>query len=192
MNIKNILDKFVSNIIVYTSYTLIFLIWYSFFYNFGHDIDFLLIYFPFGIIILAFLFFGNKVIFGMLLSHITLYFTLKNYDLDLPFNNYFTLSLYQLICMPITLLALQRFNITAGVANNFKLDKTNIYHVLLITFLSVIVLGILVIFTSILYEIQINVLKFIIGNFFGGAVLIVSLKLIVNLPTIFKIFVKSS
>ena len=190
MYIKNILDKFVSNIIVYASYTLIIFLWYSFFYNFRHDIDFLLFYFPFGIIILAFLFFGNKVIFGMLLSHITLYFTLKNYDLELPFNNYFTSSLYQLLCMPITLLALHRFNVTIGVTQHFMLDKTNIYHVLLVTFLSVIVLGTFVIFTSILYEDQIDVLKFVIGNFFGGVVLIVSMKLIVNLPIIFKNFVK--
>ena len=191
MNFNFILDKFVSNIIVYVSYTLMIFIWYYLFYNFGNDVSFLLFYFPFGIIILAFLFFGNKVIFGMLLSHITLYFTLKYYDLDLPFNNYFTLSLYQLICTPITLLALRGFNITIGVANNYMLDKTNIYHVLLVTFLSVVVLGILVVFTSILYEDQIDVLKFIIGNFFGGSVLIVSMKLIVNLPTIFKNFVKS-
>ena len=192
MRINNILDKFVSNLLIYVSYTLIILLWSYFFYNFGNDINLLLFYFPFGIIILAFLFFGNKVIFGMLLSHITLYFTLKYYDLDLPFNNYFTLSLYQLTCMPITLLTLSRFNITIGVSNNFTLDKTNIYHVLLVTFLSAVVLGTLVIFTSILLEDQIDVLKFIIGNFFGGAVLIVSMKLIVNLPTIFKNFVKSN
>ena len=192
MNTKDILDKFVSNVIIYASYISIILIWYSFFYNFANDIDFLLFYLPFGIIVLAFLFFGNKIIFGMLLSHITLYFTFKNYDLDLPFYNYFTLSLYQLICMPITLLALHKFNITVGAASNFKLDTTNIYHVLLITFLTVIVLGTLVIFTSILYEIQIDILKFIIGNFFGGAILIISMKFIVNLPTIFKNFIKSS
>ena len=42
-------------------------------------------------------------------------------------------------------------------------------------FLSIIVLGILVILTSILYEDQIDVLKFLIGNFFGGTVLIVSM-----------------
>ena len=94
--------------------------------------------------------------------------------------------------MPFTLFALHKFNITVGAANNFKLDITNIYHVLLITFLSIIVLGTLVIFTSILYEIQIDVLKFIIGNFFGGAILIISMKLIVNLPTICKDFIKSS
>ena len=120
----------------------------------------------------------------MLLSHITLYYTLKKYDLDLPFNNYFTLSLYQLICMPITLLALNRFNITIGVSNNFTLDKTNIYHILLLTFLSVVVLGTLLIFTSILYEYQIDVLKFIIGNFFGGAVLIAVSYTHLTLPTI--------
>ena len=192
MNFNIIFDKIVSNIIVYASYTLIIFLWSSFFYNFGHDIDFLLFYFPFGIIILAFLFFGNKIIFGMLLSHITLYFTLKYYDLDLPFNNYFTLSLYQLICMPITLFVLQKFNITVGAGKNYRLDKINIYHVLLITILSTIVLGILVIASSILYEGQGGFLKFIIGHFLGGAVLIISMKLLVNLPTIFKNFVKSS
>ncbi len=188
MNLNNILDKIVSNIIIYASYTLIIFTWYYFFYNSVDLTNLLLLNFPYGIIVLAFLFFGNKVIFGMLLSHITLFFSLKNYELDLPFNNYFTLSFYQLICMPITLLALRKFNITLGVANNFKLDITNVYHVLLITFLSVIVLGTLVIFTSTLYEIQIDVLKFIIGNFFGGAILIISMKLIVNLPTILKKF----
>ncbi len=192
MNIDIVIDKFVSNFIVYASFTLIILLWYYFFYNFRYDIDFLLFYFPFGIIILAFLFFGNKVIFGMLLSHITLYFTLKHYDLDLPFHNYFNLSLYQLICMPITLFVLQKSNITLGAGKKYRLDKTNIYHVLLITFLSTIVLGTLVISTSILYEEQSGFFKFVIGQFLGGAFLIISMKLLVNLPTILINFIKSS
>ena len=96
MNFNFILDKFVSNLLVYLSYTLIIFLWCSFFYNFEYDIDFLLFYFPFGIIVLAFLFFGNKVIFGILLSHITVYYTLKNYDLDLPFINYFTFSIFNI------------------------------------------------------------------------------------------------
>ena len=46
--------------------------------------------------------------------------------------------------------------------------------------------------TSILYEDQVNFFKFIIGHFLGGAVLIISMKLLVNLPTIFINFIKSS
>ena len=192
MIIDNILDKFVSNLLIYASYILIILLWSYFFYNFGNDINFLLFYFPFGIIIFAFLFFGNRIIIGLLLSYFSLFLVLKNYDLHLPFNNFFVISTSQLFCVPLTLFVLQKFNITLGAGENYRLDKTNIYHVLLITFLSTIVLGILVTSTSILYEDQFDILKFIIGHFFGGAVLIVSMKLIVNLSTIFKNFVKSN
>ena len=192
MKIKNILDKFVSNIIVYASYTLIIFLWYFFFYNFRHDMDFLLFYFPFGIIILAFLFFGNKVIIGLLLSYISLYFTIKNYNLDLPFNNFFTLSLFQLICMPIILFILQIFNITLGVTKNSKLNKTNIYHVLLITFISTIILGTFIILSSIFFENQINLLPFVTSNFLGGAIFILGLKLAVNLPVLIKSFFQTN
>ena len=190
MNIKNILDKFVSNIIVYASYSLMIFVWSYFFYNFGHDIDFLLFYFPYGIIILAYLFFGNKIIIGLLLSYISLFFVLNNYDLHLPFNNFFVMVAPQLFCVPLTLFVLQKFNITVGAGGKYRLDKTDIYHVLLITFLSTIILGSLVIFTSILYQNQSGFLKFIIGHFLGGAVLIISMKLLVNLPTIFINFIK--
>ena len=192
MKINYILDKFVSNLLIYISYTLIILLWSYFFYNFGHDINFLLFYFPFGIIILAFLFFGNRIIIGFLLSYISLFFVLKNYNLHLPFNNFFVMSAFQVICVPLTLFVLQKFNITVGAGEKYRLDKTNIYHVLLITFLSTIVLGLFVIFTSILYEEQSDILKLIIGHFLGGAVLIILMKLLVNLPTIFINFIKSS
>ena len=192
MNINSIFDKFVSNLIVYALYTLMIFTWHYLFYNYGNQIDFLLFYFPYGIIILAFLFFGNRIIIGLLLSYISLFFVLKNYNLYLTFNNFFVMSACQLFCVPLTLFVLQKFNITVGAGQKYRLDKKNIYHVLLITFLSTIVLGTLVNFTSILYEIQIDVLKFIIGNFFGGAVLIVSMKLLVNLPTIFINFIKSN
>ena len=192
MNIKSILDKFVSNLIVYASYTLMILTWHYLFYNFGSQIDFLLFYFPFGIVILAFLFFGNRIIIGLLLSYISVFFVLKNYNLHLPFNNFFLMSASQLFCVPLTLFVLQKFNITVGAGEKYRLDKTNIYHVLLITFLSTIILGIFVIFTSILYQEQGSFLKFVIGHFLGGAVLIISIKLLVNLPTIFINFIRSS
>ena len=192
MNISDIFDKIVSNIIVYASYTLMIFIWYYLFYNFGHGINFLLFYFPFGVIILAFLFFGNRIIIGFLLSYISLFFVLKNYNLYLPFNNFFVMSACQLLCVPLTLFVLRKFNITVGAGEKYRLDKTNMYHVLLITFLSTIVLGTLLISTSILQEDRGGFLKFIIGHFLGGTILIISMKLFVNLPTICKNFIKSS
>ena len=102
------------------------------------------------------------------------------------------MSAYQLFCVPLTLFVLQKFSITLGAGKNYRLDKTNIYHVLLITFLSTIVLGTLVVFTSIFYENQNGFLKFIIGHFLGGAALIISMKLLVSLPTILINSIKSS
>ena len=192
MKIKYILDKFVSNVLIYVSYTLIILLWSYFFYNFENDINFLLFYFPFGIIILAFLFFGNRIIIGFLLSYISFFFVLKNYNLYLPFNDFFVISASHLFCVPLILFVLRKFNITVGAGEKYRLDKTNIYHVLLITFLSTIVFGTLLISTSILQEDRGGFLKFIIGHFLGGAVLIISMKLLVNLPTICKNFIKSS
>ena len=183
-----ILDKFISNLIVFISNTLIILLWYLFFYNFGHNKILLSFYFPFGIIVLSFLFFGNKVIFGILLTHISLYFFLKSYKLDLPFNNFFEILACQLICVPLILFVLQKFNITVGAGEKYKLDKTNIYHVILISFFSTILLGVLLLLSSIFYVQQVNMYTFIAGNFIGGVVLIISMKLIVNLLTRYKIF----
>ena len=189
MSINSIFDKFISNLIVYAAYTLMILTWHYFFYNSENQIGFLLFYFPYGIIILSFVFFGNRIIIGLLLSYFSLFFVLKNYNLYLPFN-FFVMSASQLFCVPLTLFVLQKIDITLGAGEKYRLDKTNICHVLLITFLSTIVLGILVIFTSTFYEYQIDVLKFITGHFLGGAVLIISMKLLVNLPTIFINFIK--
>ena len=188
MGINSIFDKFVSNLIVYASYTLIFLTWYYLFYKSGNQIDFLLFYFPYGIIILAFLFFGNRIIIGLLLSYLSLFFLLKNYNLYLPFNNFFVISASQLCSVPLILFALQIFNITVGAGEKYRLDKTNIYHVLLISFFSTIFLGMLLLLSSIFYKQQINIFTFIMGNFIGAVFLIISMKLIVNLLTRFKIF----
>ena len=186
MGINVIFDKFVSNLIIYSAYTLMIFTWYYFFYNSGNQISFLLFYFPYGIIILAFLFFRNRIIIGLLLSYISLYFVLKNYNLYLPFNNFFVMSASQLFCVPLTLFVLRKFNITLGAGENYRLDKTNIYHVLLITFISTIVLGIFIILSSIFFENQINLLSFVTGNFLGGAVFILGIKLVVNIPTLIK------
>ena len=188
MDFKSIFDKFFSNIIVYASYTLMIFIWYYFLYNSENQTNLLLLYFPYGIILLGFLFFGNKVIIGLLLSYISFYVVIKNYNLYLPFNNFFVMSASQLFCVPLTLFVLQKFNITVGAGKKYRLDKTNIYHVLLISFFSTILLGVLLLLSSIFYKQQIDIYKFIMGNFLGAIVLIISMKLIVNLLTRFKIF----
>ena len=66
------------------------------------------------------------------------------------------------------------------------------FNVLLIIFLSTIALGALTTFTAILYEDQVGFFKFIIGHFLGGAVLIISMKLLVNLTTFLKNLIKST
>ena len=182
----NFLDKFTSIFIVFLSYTLVVLFWYYFYSNFELQKKFSLLFFPYGVIVLSYLFFNNKIIFSLLASQIIFYLILQNYNLELPFNNYFVLSLCQLICMPVTLFVLQKFKITVGVGKNYKLDKTNIYHVLLIVFVSTIVLGTFIILSSIFFKNQINLLSFVTGNFLGGATFIIGIKLVVNIPALIK------
>ena len=185
---RNFFDEIVSNLIVCTAYLFMILFWFYFFNNYGVQSKLLLFNFPYGILVLAFLFFGNKVVFGLLFAQLLLYFFTLNYDLRLPFNDYFIISLIQLACMPTTLYVLERFNYTVGAGLNYKLNKTNIYHVLLICFLSAILNGILIVFYSLFFISQVNLLFLTMGCFFGSTVLIVSAKLLVN---IFFIFINS-
>ena len=186
------LDRFISIILVFFSYTLVAFFWYYLYFNFEPQKIFLLLFFPYGVIVLGYLFFNNKIIFSILPSQIIFYLILQNYNLELPFNNYFILSLCQLVCTPITLFVLQKFSLTLGVGRNYKLDKTNIYDVLLITFISTIVLGIFILLSSIFFENQINLLSFVTGNFLGGAIFILGMKLVVNLPTLIKHFFQTN
>ena len=181
-------DKIVSNLIVCAAYFFMILLWFYYFNNYEVQSQLLLFNFPYGILVLAFLFFGNKVVLGLLFAQLLLYFFTLNYDLILPFKGYFIISLIQLACMPTTLYILGKFNYTVGVGLNYKLNKTNIYHVLLICFLSAILNGILIVFYSLFFISQVNLLFLTMGCFFGSTVLIVSAKLLVN---IFYIFIDS-
>ena len=181
-------DKIVSNLIVCVAYFFMILLWCYYFNNYEDQSQLLLFNFPYGILVLAFLFFGNKVVLGLLFAQLLLYFFTLNYDLILPFKGYFIISLIQLACMPTTLYILGRFNYTVGAGLNYKLNKTNIYHVLLICFLSAIVNGILIVFYSLFFTSQVNLLFLTMGCFLGSTVLIVSAKLLVN---IFYIFIDS-
>ena len=179
-------DKIVSNFIVCAAYFFMILLWFYYFNNYEVQSQLLLFNFPYGILVLAFLFFGNKVVLGLLFAQLLLYFFTLNYDLILPFKGYFIISLIQLACMPTTLYILGRFNYTVGAGLNYKLNKTNIYHVLLICFLSAILNGILIVFYSLFFISQVNLLFLTMGCFFGSTVLIVSAKLLVNIPYILK------
>ena len=190
MKFNCFIDKFISNIIIYVSHTLIFFIWYYIFYNLFYYENFLLFYFPYGIILLAFLFFGNKIIFGMLFSYITIYFLLKNLSLELPFNNFIALSSSQLVCVPLTLFVLKKFNVTIGVGENYKINKTDIFHVLLLTFYSTIMLGTIIFFSSLFFYNQTALLNFTTGNLLGGGILIVSTKILVNVPILITSLIK--
>ena len=188
MNSFVFFDKIVSNLIVCAAYFFMILLWFYYFNNYEVQSQLLLFNFPYGILVLAFLFFGNKVVLGLLFAQLLLYFFTLNYDLILPFKGYFIISLIQLACMPTTLYVLERFNYTVGAGLNYKLNKTNIYHVLLICFLSAILNGILIVFYSLFFISQVNLLFLTMGCFFGSTVLIVSAKLLVN---IFFIFINS-
>ena len=174
-------DNIMSNLIVCTAYLFMILLWFYCFNNYGVHSQLLLFNFPYGILVLAFLFFGNKIFLGLLFAQLLLYFFTLNYDLRLPFNDYFIISLIQLACIPTTLYILGIFNYTVGIGLNYKLNKTNIHHVLLICFLSAILNGILIVFYSLFFTSQVNFLFLIMGCFFGSTILIVSAKLLVNI-----------
>ena len=190
MKFNCLIDKFISNILIYVSHSLIFCLWYYIFYNLVYYENFLLFYFPYGIILLAFLFFGNKIIFGMLFSYITLYFVLKNLSLELPFNNFIALSTSQLVCVPLTLFVLQKFNVTIGVGKNYKINKPDIFHVLLLTFCSTIMLGTIIFFSSLFFNNQTALLNFTTGNLLGGNILIVAMKTLVNVTNLITSIIK--
>ncbi len=190
MYFENILDKFVSNVIVYVSYILTYLLWYFVFFRLALDEQTLILYIPHGIIVLSFLFFGIKIILGLLLSQISLYIILLHYNLDLPYDDYLIISLFQLICMPITFFILHRFGITIGAHRNYKLDKTNIFHVLIIAFLSATIIGIFLISSTLFIVHQINLLTFVLGSFLGGVVLILTMKTFVNTTYLLITFLK--
>ena len=112
MNFHVNFDKVVSNLIVCTAYFFIVLLWFYCFNNFGAQSNLLLFNFPYGILVLAFLFFGNKVILGLLFSKVSLYFVMLYYDFSLPFKDYFVISLIQLASMPISLYAVSYTHLT--------------------------------------------------------------------------------
>ena len=185
---KKVLSKFydiiASNAIVLISYLSILLLSNL---NFLNEKYVIYIYFPFGVIVLGYVFFGNKVIFALILGHIIYYFISIRFNLNLNFNNYFIISMFHIICVPKTMFILKKLNFEIGVGNSYKLDKTNIKHMLLITLYSSISFLILILCYSFFNELNYKVLFYFISNFIGGALLLITLKLIFTIISYFKI-----
>ena len=177
-------DIIASNVIVLISYISILLIYNS---NFLNEKYVIYIYIPFGVIVLGYVFFGNKVIFAFIIGHIIYYFLSKGSNLNLNFDNYFSTSMFYIICVPKTIFILKKLNFEIGVGNSYKLDKTNIKHMLLITLYSSISFLILIQCYSFFNEFNFKDLFYFISNFIGGALLIISLKSIVTIISFFKI-----
>ena len=93
--------------------------------------------------------------------------------------------------MPLTFIILKKFGITVGTDLNYKLDKTNILHVLIVAFLSSTLLGIFIIFSTLFLVNQINWSIFVLGSFLGSAILILTMKVLVHISYLFSTFLKN-
>ena len=177
-------DIIASNAIVLISYLSILLIYNLHFLNEKYIIY---IYIPFGVIVLGYVFFGNKVIVAFTLGHIIYYFLSMSFNLNINFNNYIFTSFSYIMCVPKTLFVLNKLNFEIGVGNSYKLDKTNFKHISIITLCSSISFLILILCYSLFNEFNYKDLFYFIGNFIGGILLIITLKLIVTIISFFKI-----
>ena len=177
-------DIIASNAIVLISYLLILLIYNSIFLN---DKYIAYIYIPFGVIVLGYVFFGNKVLVAFTLGHVIYYFLSMNFNLNINLNSYVFTSMFYIICVPKTIFILKKLNFEIGVGNSYKLDKTNIKHMLLITLYSSITFSIFILCYSFFNEPNYKDLFYFISNFVGGTLLIITLKLIVTIISFFKI-----
>ncbi len=172
---KMYLDVLLSNLIVFSTFIITLVLWKIYF-----DDENLLtyIYFPFGIIILTFLFFGNISIFGLIFGFIIYHCIFLTSNIYLNDIIFLISSLSYVFCMPILWLILNLLNFKIGIGNSYEIDKTNIYHVILVTFFaSIIYLILIFIFSLFIPPIKIDMYS-IIGNFIGASLLILFLKLI--------------
>ena len=177
MNFKSILDICTSNLLVLFTF-LIFIFLWNFLANFNEI--FINLYFPFGIIVLGFLFFYNKITFAFILGHFLYFFLCDQFRITPHLNNDFITSLAFIICTPISVFILDKLKLKIGAGRNYKLNKINILHVILIIFFASLVYNILVLFFSLVFENKLTDLNF--SNFVGGALLVLLMKTVVNVP----------
>ena len=177
-------DNLISNLIVLFVYIITLLLW-----NLSFKFENLLsyVFFPFGIIILGYLFFGNKVIYAFILGHIIYFFICNKYNFNLYLPNYLLSSISYIVCVPVTLFIFKFLNITVGIGSIYKLDKTNIYHVLIINLFSSIIFFILIISYVLFDEPLILCVNIALGNLIGGSLLIILLKIFAKILIFFKI-----
>ena len=181
MKLRLILDICASNLIVLFTFLIFMFIW-NFLVNFNEI--FTSLYFPFGIIVLGFLFFHNKITFAFILGHF-LYFPLcKEFSITPHLNNNFITSLAFIICTPMSLFILDKLKLKIGTGRNYKLNKINIFHVILIIFFASLVYNILILFFNLIYENKLIDLNF--SNFLGGILLLLLMKTVVNIPFLVK------
>ena len=175
MKFKLILDICASNLIVLFTFLISMFLW-NFLVNFN-DI-FTILYFPFGIIVLGFLFFYNKIIFAFILGYFLYFFLCDQFSITPHLNNYFMTSLALIICTPMSVFIFDKLKLKIGTGKNCKLNKINIFHVILIIFFASLIYNILILFFNLIYENKITDLNF--SNFLGGTLLILLMKIVVN------------
>ena len=185
MKFKLILDICASNLIVLFTFLISMFLW-NFLVNFNEI--FTSLYFPFGIIVLGFLFFYNKIIFAFILGHFLYFFLCDQFSITPHLNNYFMTSLALIICTPMSVFIFDKLKLKIGTGKNCKLNKINIFHVILIIFFASLIYNILILFFNLIYENKITDLNF--SNFLGGTLLILLMKIVVNFPFLVKKYLK--
>ena len=181
MKLRLILDICASNLIILFTFLILMFIW-NFLVNFNEI--FTSLYFPFGIIVLGFLFFHNKITFAFILGHFLYFFLCKKFSITPHLNNNFMTSLAFIICTPMSLFILDKLKLKIGTGRNYKLNKINTFHVIFIIFFASLVYNILILFFNLIYENKLIDLDF--SNFLGGILLLLLMKTVVNIPFLVK------
>ena len=148
-------------------------------------------FFPlFGVIVLGILFFGNKVILSIILSNF-IYDYLSLYFLRISiFDNIFISIITFSFCVPLSIFIINKLKLSIGMGPSYKFDKSNIYHVLFLVFISSISFLFISIFLIELFDIDTKIYQFFLGNILGGISFIILLKLLVNIPYQLKVLFK--
>ena len=145
---------------------------------------------PFGVIVLGILFFGNKVILSIILSNFIYdYISLYFFKISI-FDNIFISMVTFSFCVPLAIFIINKLKLSIGMGPSYKFDKSNIYHVFFLVFISSVIFLFMSIFLMKLFDIDTKIYQFFLGNILGGISLIILLKLLVNIPYQLKVLFK--
>ena len=145
---------------------------------------------PFGAIVLGILFFGNKVIFSIILSNFIYHYLSLYFFKTSIFDNIFISTVTFSFCVPLSIFIINKLKFSIGMGPSYKFDKSNIYHVLFLVFISSISFLFISIFLIELFDIDTKIYQFFLGNILGGISFIILLKLLVNIPYQLKVLFK--